>query len=245
MTSENRQILKKAGWELLEVDMWHADQNSSAEVFSGINDRFWDTFPKIDVFRVNMERILWMDADMLVYSNKLANVFDTTLAEGEIGMVMDCCGGDTWGEYNSGLILLRPNLAVYKDLREKMTESTDYDALDQKVINTYFDGKVVDIPAKFNAHKYHKEKHGCDDVVVSHFTGPWKPSAANETLLHDCRIGKAPKYGLDCDDTYRDYYCRLHEFAKYLSDELQDTIKETGSCIEGAAPTNVPMEGFR
>lgn len=245
MTSENRRILKKAGWELLEVDMWHASQNSSSKVFNGINDRFWDTFPKIDVFRVNMERILWMDADMYVYSKSLKNVFDTTLAEGEIGMVMDCCGEGKWGKYNSGLMLLRPSMEVYKDLREKMTESEDYDALDQKVINTYFDGKIVDIPAKFNAHKYHKDQHGCDDVVVGHFTGPWKPSAANRTLLHECRIGKAPRYGLDCDDRYRDYYCRLRKYAEHLSDELQEAIERTGGCIEGPARTDVPMEGFR
>merc|ERR1740121_3434227 len=84
MDDRNKRLLSAAGWQLMEVSDWHAGQ--SLHWASG----YWqDVYDKINVFRIRVGRILYLDADTIVRSDEVKELMRFHLPLGHIAMVKD------------------------------------------------------------------------------------------------------------------------------------------------------------
>ncbi|KAF3402914.1 Glycogenin-1 [Talaromyces pinophilus] len=92
------------------------------------------TLTKLNLWTLSRyERILYLDADTLVLSN-LDHLFlllshVTFAASPELGFP-DC--------FNSGVMLLKPNLTIFNDLTRLVEEIESFDGGDQGILNLYF-----------------------------------------------------------------------------------------------------------
>jgi len=219
--------LTMVGWHLLELEDWHPTLDHFAHGY------WWDVYNKINVFRVRVAKLLYMDADTIVLDDTVQELLSTNLGPGEIGMVQD----RQKGQFNAGLMLLAPNISTFAEIREDMTALQGWDGLDQPVINNHFKGRVVRLDERFNAHG---SSTLCDSAVVAHYTGHDKPSLARVANLEQVRDGyhkHAPPY-LQCPQLYAWYFCRMQASTEFLSDPLQKAISETGpnhECLEFVA----------
>lgn len=230
MTFQNKQLLSKAGWYILEVDDWHANQSSHFK----FGKYYRDVYEKISVFRICMDKVLFMDADMVVYRQGLGELLLRPAPPmGHIAMTPDGCNNHF---FQSGLMLFSPNVTIFNQLRTMMHLRHGQSALDQPVINEVFKGRIARLDLKFNsfgprAASCHPP---CEDVVVAHFTGNLgglKPSAASVHNLKVLRVGHLPPMTIDCPDLYREYFCLLKRHASSLSPSLQVALKDAGECV--------------
>lgn len=217
MPDAYKQQLTRAGWHLIELQDWHPTLDHFAHGY------WWDVYNKINVFRIRVSKLLYMDADMLVLSDALQEIFSTNLGPGEIAIVQD----RQHGQFNTGLMLFAPNVSTFAEIREEMTSQHGWAGLDQPAINKQFEGRVVLLDERFNAHGSSKL---CDSAVVAHYTGHNKPSLARVANIKQVRDGyrkHGPPY-LQCPNLYERYFCRMQVSSEFLSSPLQKAIGETG-----------------
>jgi len=214
MSYANKQLLTDAGWTLLEVDDWHPTNKHFAHNY------WWDVYNKINIFRVKTRHLmLYMDADMYVFSHDIKRVLERQLPPGTIAMVKD----EQKNNYNTGLMLFWPDVEMFRKLRRDMIEHSGWGGLDQPLINNEYRGRVVQLDGRFNAHGSSAE---CNDAVVAHYTGHFKPSFADVRNLRMVRFGyhKAPPY-LQCPVLYKAYFCELKAYSLQLSPALQAALR--------------------
>ena len=123
-----------------------------------------------------------MDSDMVVLK-PVDHLFEIE----ELGAAVDCCD-----KFNSGLMVLRPSSATFRDLLNQIATLPSYDGGDQGFLNEYFQHKWQQIPYIYNAVQttYSTGAWQLDEVAVLHLMEhkPWKAlSAENAYLapLHD------------------------------------------------------------
>jgi len=214
MSYANKQLLTDAGWNLLEVDDWHPTNTHFAHNY------WWDVYNKINIFRVKTRHLmLYMDADMYVFCDDIKRVLERQLPPGTIAMVKD----EQKNNYNTGLMLFWPDVEMFRKLRRDMIEHSGWGGLDQPLINNEYRGRIVQLDGRFNAHGSSAE---CNDAVVAHYTGHFKPSFANVRNLGKVKLGyhKAPPY-LQCPVLYKAYFCELKAHSLQLSPALQATLR--------------------
>lgn len=180
---------------------------------------WWDLYPKINLWRIRMSKLLYLDTDMLVFSSELGDLLNSTeLKPGHIAMVKDCCSND----FNSGLILMRPDRRMYSRIRFSMEEKQGWAALDQPVINEVFKDRIQTLDARFNVHG-----HGmpCGKAVVAHYTGrkPATPDPASLELIRDGFVLDRPNP--HCGNLMRLYFSALKAGANDVSAELSLALK--------------------
>jgi len=220
----------------MEVEPWHPHSNDHYQ-----SNYWWDSYNKINVFRLNISQVLWLDADAYVWSDRLVDLFNLgkQLAPGQIAMVKDCCTGNGL-VFNSGVMLLQPDVLKFNSLRDDMIANLGQNGLDQPLINMEYTGRVVDLPSKFNAHgSVEPQPEVCDTAVVAHYTGKCKPALANQTNLRQVRGG----YGMVrdsgknvCERLYRKYFCAMKRDALWLSEELQEALRGVSDSGAGCPP---------
>jgi len=220
MSLKNRHLLEGAGWLLVDIEEWHPDP--VRDHFA--HDYWWDSYNKIDVFRVKVSKVLWLDADMYIWNDSLRQVLEgTELPKDSIAMVEDC----TAKNFNSGLMLFEPNLATFRHLRSGMSLHTGWSGLDQPLINKEYKGRITKLDAKFNAHGSAKT---CKGIVAAHYTGRNKPTLANvENLRRVSKGYTGVPYSLRCPKLYEEYFCAMKNARNYLSDELQAALQQAGN----------------
>jgi alpha-N-acetylglucosamine transferase len=132
------------------------------------------------------DKVVFMDADILVRQN-----VDELFAQPELSAVEDCCD-----YFNSGMMVLVPSAARFKDMIDKLPTIRSHDGADQGFLNVYF-SKWNHLPFFYNAlqttylnYNFHKAwKQQADKIKCIHFIEfkPWKKADAREDLkeLHD------------------------------------------------------------
>lgn len=237
MPAKYKSQLAKAGWILVEVEQWHPHLTDHVW-----GNYWWDSYNKINVFRLNISQVLWMDADTYVWSDGLEDLFNVgkRFLPGQIAMVRDC----NLRSFNSGVMLLQPDRAMFGTIREDMTVNKGWSGLDQPLINMEFVGRVVELPPKFNVHGYIGPRpEVCNTAVVAHYTGLHKPAEANQTNLRLVRdgYGKSPDPSkILCERFFRNYFCALKRDALWLSGELQKELKGVSDSGAGCPPRPDP-----
>jgi hypothetical protein len=241
MSHPHRAILRGAGWTLVTVPNWEGEYCGE-----GCNPEFlgrWhDSFEKINAFRLPFQRVLFMDSDTYVFSNRLQEVMDMgyKLPSDHIAMAKDGCKA----EYNSGVMLYRPNVTLFTQMLELVTKRQREQILDQSIVNEVYRDKVVEISRDFNCVDIMGIQPGMkkacefkcrDKAVVAHFTGHPKPTTAKRRLLELVRRPGSP--ALACTNTnfgscakWSQYYCDVRASSKKLSTEIQAVLHSTGEC---------------
>mmetsp|Transcript_110436 Transcript_110436/g.219528 ORF Transcript_110436/g.219528 Transcript_110436/m.219528 type:complete len:464 (+) Transcript_110436:142-1533(+) len=221
MSADSKELLKAAGWTVVELKESQAYGESAKQ-------HQVDSLAKMNVFRVKVKKALWMDADMYVWDDPFRKVLeDTDLKQGHIAMVKNADGKAS----DTGLMLLRPSLQKYANLRESVMlpwPQKYLNIVDKSVINSEFKGKVVDLETRFNIHGSIKP---CADVVAAQYTGTNKPTLADAKNLQMVSKGYQtddPHY-LKCPKLYKEYFCVLKNAINYLSKELQHAVNKAGS----------------
>mmetsp|Transcript_24623 Transcript_24623/g.68889 ORF Transcript_24623/g.68889 Transcript_24623/m.68889 type:complete len:582 (-) Transcript_24623:125-1870(-) len=237
MNQKNRILLRKAGWKLITVPDWESEYCGEGcdEEFFG---RWHDSFEKINAFRLPFKRVLFMDSDTYIFKDRvrwLVEEMELPSLE-HIAMARDGCKD----EYNSGVMFFKPNLEVFRSMLLMVTQRRREQILDQTLINDYYRGKIVPIDRKFNCMEtvgvhpgMTKPGEPCADVVVAHFTGHPKPTSPERLEL--VRRPGAPDQVCKNTDLgacrkWSEYYCDIRRHSHRLSSDLQQQLKNTGTC---------------
>jgi len=250
MSLEHQAALKQAGWHIVIVPDWGAPEQLSDLCGSSCIDetfmlRYQDSMEKINAFRLPVDRVLFLDADTYVASDKLSHLLNSThLPEGAIGMVQNGCRND----FNSGVMLLKPDIHKYQSMlaevaRVMVGNSTKQH--DQPIINAAYKSRIITLDKKYNCMDRTVSEgatceESCTEVVVSHFTGLPKPAKADEKVLSIVRKPSSPR--LHCSSTNRgscgawsDFYCDLVASRSLLTGPLQARLSTTGACCHSPA----------
>uniref|UniRef100_A0A7S1RAD8 Hexosyltransferase n=1 Tax=Alexandrium catenella TaxID=2925 RepID=A0A7S1RAD8_ALECA len=216
MADASKLRLEAAGWTLQEVQPW------LPEGWNKRNCGYWhDAYNKVDIFRLPFSQVLYLDADTYVFGKRsdLRPLVDQELRPEEIKMVGDVNGVS----YNSGVMVFRPSLEAFRSVHSAMATGL----LDQPAINKAFDGRIIELPFRYNVHGY--GEHNCSDVVVAHFTGLHKPAEARSANMQLVADGTAAqgKFALSCANLFTDYFRDLHREAEFLSPELRGLLGRT------------------
>ncbi|CAK0862985.1 unnamed protein product [Prorocentrum cordatum] len=175
-------LLENAGWTLVIVPNWDYEY-CGVDCDTTFLGRWHDSFEKINTFRLPFRRVLFLDSDTYVFSSRLTEMITAELPDGHIAMAKDGCKS----EYNSGVMFYQPDLEVFKDMLVMVSNRKREKILDQELINSAYENKVVEFPREFNCVDtmgvQPGQKKACDfhcsaSVVVAHFTGHPKPTSA-------------------------------------------------------------------
>ncbi len=133
-------------------------------------------FTKLHVWRqTQFRRILYMDADMVALQN-LDHLFDV---DADLAAAPDAGWPDA---FNSGLMLVRPDLSEFHALSALAAAGDSFDGADQGLLNQYFEHRPWHrLPFLYNttpsaeyqwepAYRYHKS-----NIKAAHFVGRGKP----------------------------------------------------------------------
>jgi len=240
ISQEYQDILKGAGWTLLEVDNFKPKHGPGG---------YWsEVYNKVNFFRLPFQRVLALDADTtLLNGDSVRSLLQTAkLPKGHIGMVKDCCNNN----FNSGVMLIQPDLSIYTTIMKLMQSKSGSEALDQPIINeAYGDGDMITpLPDIFNVHGYSDK---CSEATIAHFTGSDKPTTPEVDFLQQIRSGDIRAItGFPCPSLYVKFFRKLKEKKSFLTKTLQaalDEVDDTGlppgppvSCLSKDASREQP-----
>jgi len=255
MKTNHQQLLRDAGWVVVAVPNWEADYCGPKCDLQFLG-RWHDSFEKINAFRLPFRRVLFLDSDTYVFQSKIRDLLDGRAATamndrmdlGHIAMAMDGCKDIAHGhgenEYNSGVMIYKPDLAIFMRMLDTVSHRERNDVLDQNIINEVYRGKVIELPRNFNCvdiigvqpgQRTECEFRCGDDAVVSHFTGHPKPTAQKRMLLELVRRPSSPR--IACTNTnfgscakWSEFYCDMRKHSAQLSSDLQQSLEHAGPC---------------
>mmetsp|Transcript_96007 Transcript_96007/g.253603 ORF Transcript_96007/g.253603 Transcript_96007/m.253603 type:complete len:881 (+) Transcript_96007:103-2745(+) len=269
MTDANQAVLKEAGWHVVLVADWRfPDIECSAGNKSCIDYSFilqqQDSMERLNIFRLPIGRVLYMDADTYVASGELNSLLNGTdkdpVPEGNIGMVPNACNrlkmhGVT-APYSAGVMLFKPNLEKYQSMLVKVAGVMSGNVTgmsDEQIINDVWGKQATALDKKYNCmdpwdlQAADKCQKRCTEVVVSHFFGGPKPAIADERFLSFVRKPSGPfeqcsamNHG-SCN-AWQNFYCDLVDNLAMLTRPLQQSIKRLGSCCHAPALESDPSD---
>jgi hypothetical protein len=260
MRMDYQVLLRQAGWRVLKVEDVDPCSDGIQHCDARFQFRWRDSFEKLNIFRLPFARVLFLDADTYVFNDGINFLLNSTLVpEGRVGMVPDGCKlnkktGST--EYNSGVMLFKPGLEIFQSMLEMVSVRSGDEMLDQNIINEVFEGKVVELHKNFDCidpigvppglKRPCNAMHLCKKkaVVISHFTGMFKPTKANPFFLK--LVQQPGAYKAACENTnhggcqkWAEYYCAMYQQRKHLTDELQEALEAVGGCCLGKHANNI------
>ena len=141
---------------------------------------------------ISYDKVCWLDSDMIVLKN-IDDIFNNDIRDGQIGAAHGCtCNilkntklstnceicpfNNLIGTYiNTGLILLKPNIATYNVL---LNIDYNYPLPDQDAFNEYFKNNIIYIDSKYNYINNLELAHSeyIPDIYIFHFSygKPWE-----------------------------------------------------------------------
>lgn len=203
--------------------------------FKNINEDnpYWIyTFDKLNVFSLTeYKKIVYLDTDLLILKN-VDELFDFE----PLSMVLDKPFKDYF--YNSGVMVLEPNMDDYNNLKALAIEYDDRGekVSDQDVINDYFNGRINEISQQYNCVRNVCDYLGsmcydyiCDDEFVKYGLIDFQFDVENPFILH--YIGKLKPFMLNTyyDDDYSYFYFYFlaivrREIFKFANNEADNLI---------------------
>jgi hypothetical protein len=221
MSTDNKNYLKNAGWDVGEVDTWCPGSREKYD-----HTGYWSqSYGKVVAYGLQFKSVLFMDADTYVFRDDAATkLLDQLRDFGDSGksdhalMARDINPATGW---NTGVTIFSPSQEKLKLISTMM----DYTVNDQEAINRAYTGKIQDLPPEYNRHGW---ATSCDNVIVAHFNGWFKPAlatAANMKNIRNGYLGYAP-LNLWCPELYTEYFARLLIEKPYLTPSLRDALND-------------------
>eukprot|EP00421_Protoceratium_reticulatum_P017269 CAMPEP_0168377946 /NCGR_PEP_ID=MMETSP0228-20121227/11085_1 /TAXON_ID=133427 /ORGANISM="Protoceratium reticulatum, Strain CCCM 535 (=CCMP 1889)" /LENGTH=323 /DNA_ID=CAMNT_0008390953 /DNA_START=53 /DNA_END=1024 /DNA_ORIENTATION=- len=199
--------------------------------------RYARTYDKLDIFALPLDRVVFLDADMVVLKN-IDKLFDS---QTPLQACPDCGVGCGDGRFNSGMLALSPNQTIYRDMMDNLNKYESYDGGDQGFLNSYFSNawkqNSTKLPSSYNKLKRRETREPgfkLDDNYAIHNVGikPWKkgdPDGKTYPLCHGA-FHKAQA-------SYQETYCKHHLGNKKSksSREHQNAMKEHRAALDTLA----------
>jgi glycogenin len=153
------------------------------------------TYVKLHIFnQTQFDKLVYLDADMLVYQN-----LDELFAQPHMAAVN--AGGmlaeyQHWQEFNSGLMVVEPSAELYTDMLAQLPQLYKPNGGDQDFLNAYYPDWPQQ-PEKHLDHRYnifhthidrYQQRHGYqlqgqdNPVKVIHYVGEHKPWLIKSTI---------------------------------------------------------------
>mmetsp|Transcript_10626 Transcript_10626/g.65524 ORF Transcript_10626/g.65524 Transcript_10626/m.65524 type:complete len:309 (-) Transcript_10626:31-957(-) len=152
ISSEAHATLREDGWKLAMIPYI-----KKPELVEGMDSRHHlrGVFSKLAVFNLPYKKILYLDADTVVVGN-VSEIFHNSPSS----VFAARFGFKNSNHFNSGVMLLTPSHARFRNMLRKMNEIHAGDGLDQGFLNAYFSGlgtaslcaaeNVSSMPLKFH-----------------------------------------------------------------------------------------------
>ena len=176
-------ILRAAGWELQEVDLIPPPHNGA-----GIGYRFVDQYTKLRLWSLDVQRVVYLDADMLVRRN-FDELFELPFPFAAVPDVYGSSGFKL--QFNAGMLALRPNNHTFESLYARIADARyDPGEAEQSFLNLYFGADAVRLPYLYNANLAIRERSPAlwdamrDEMRIVHYTAP-KPFPKDGTEIAD------------------------------------------------------------
>ena len=183
LSARARCILRAAGWELQEVDLIPPPHNGE-----GIGYRFVDQYTKLRLWSLDVQRVVYLDADMLVRRN-FDELFELPFPFAAVPDVYGSSGFKL--QFNAGMLALRPNNHTFESLHARIADARyDPGEAEQSFLNLYFGADVVRLPYLYNANLAIRERSPAlwdamrDEMRIVHYTAP-KPFPKDGTEIAD------------------------------------------------------------
>uniref|UniRef100_A0A7C9A5D2 Hexosyltransferase n=1 Tax=Opuntia streptacantha TaxID=393608 RepID=A0A7C9A5D2_OPUST len=118
--------------DLLEADGWIVDKISLLENPNKIRPtRFWGVYTKLKIFNMtNYRKVVYLDADTIVIKN-----IDDLFKCGKF-----CANLKHSERLNSGVLVVEPSEALFKDMMRQISTLPSYTGGDQGFLNSYYVG---------------------------------------------------------------------------------------------------------
>ena len=190
-------ILDAAGWELHEVDLIPPPHDGE-----GIGYRFVDQYTKLRLWSLNLEHVVYLDADTLVRRN-FDELFEVPFP---FAAVPDVYGDSGFTlQFNAGVLVLRPSIDTFKSLYARIHDARyNPGEAEQSFLNLYFGADAVRLPYLYNANLVIRETSPVlwdamrDEMRIVHYTIP-KPFPKDGT-----EIAEGPDLERTIDEARRD-----------------------------------------
>ncbi|CAJ0827785.1 4796_t:CDS:2 [Entrophospora sp. SA101] len=148
--------------------------------WEGVHFTFVDQFTKLQMWSfTEYDSLIYIDGDAIL-TNKIDHLFE--LVNGKTGFEFaaapDVWNGRTTVNFNAGLMLIKPNEAVFKEIMRvhKIRGTYDIDFAEQAFLNEYFRFRGLQLPQIYNTNismmnAYpHLWKMLLNDMKVVHYT---------------------------------------------------------------------------
>lgn len=171
------------------------DEISNPHLKKGDNRGFIHTFTKLRIFEIiDYKKIVYIDSDMLVLSN-LDSLFESPHMSAVIAGSL-AKGNEHWNQLNSGLMVIEPNLTLFRELMSQIAKLRSDDKSDQGFMHSYFESWPLQtdlhLPHKYNLpisyldeycenydfeflYNYGEDDYFAKNISILHFWGPDKP----------------------------------------------------------------------
>ncbi len=173
ISDESRKRLAGLGIQIRNVEKIESINAGVGENKPRLED-FTYTYTKLHVFGYEeFDKIIFLDSDLIVIKS-IDHLFEEVKAR-----FAACACTPYWEDvFNSGVMVIKPDIRLFRDMISKRNRLSTYDGSDQGFLNSYFkEWQKLDI--KYNAGKriFSQKRELWDqiDKHVIHFVGgkPW------------------------------------------------------------------------
>jgi hypothetical protein len=189
-------ILRVAGWELLEVELIQPPHDGA-----GIGRRFIDQYTKLRLWSLDVQRVVYLDADTLVRRN-FDELFELPFPFAAVPDVYYSSGFKL--HFNAGVLALHTSNATFENLSVRIADARfNPREAEQSFLNVYFGADALRLPYLYNANLAIHERSPAlwdalrDEIRVVHYTVPKPfPKDGKEIVQGarlECAIQKARK----------------------------------------------------
>lgn len=198
VSEEYKSYLKPLYTHIIDINY----TNVSNEIFADNNTRFRDVFTKLECLGlIQYEKIILLDLDMIVAKN-IDHLFKLAppaaclkkfyVPYGKIIPTnMICHGKKLVGSINAGLMLLKPSIEEWDDIKNDISKDTQinkYKYPEQDYLSLRYCGKWTSITFNYNfqfglTNRVKKCHYKIDDIYVIHYSSSYKPW--NDLIKHD------------------------------------------------------------
>ena len=190
VSSEYKSYLKTVYTNIIDIDYVRV----SSEIFSESSTRFRDVFTKLECFGlVQYNKIILLDLDMIIAKN-IDHLFKLTPPAAcikhyyvpygkKIPSSMVCRGNKLVGSINAGLMLLKPDIDEWVDIKSDISKNEQIHKFkypEQDYLSLRYCDKWTSITFNYNfqfglTNRVKKLRYTIDDIYVIHYSSSYKP----------------------------------------------------------------------
>ena len=197
VSQENRKVLEQIGVSIINrnPDYFEKNKKQQIQIIETLDVYGWHkAMLKLEIFNLTeFNKIVYLDADMLVLQN-IDHLFDLP----HMSAAKDMCdhsGCRGNGSFNSGLLVVEPNIYEYQKILQHLTTFNSEQELihDQLVLQSYFNDwkeQLINLSPDYNYwtsyFNENSEEYFFNNIKILHFIDK-KPWHVNKEYFNSCK----------------------------------------------------------